>query len=286
MKREMNIFDDAFFRSVRSILAEARRKAAASINFVMVEAYWRIGRRIVEEEQKGQARAGYGQELIKELATRLGDEFCKGFSVANLWNFKQFYLSFPNEDKLYALRRELGWSHYRLIMRVDEPEARQFYIGEATNHGWTTRELEGNIRSGWHQRLLHRPVTDVPAHPLRPETLLKDPYVFEFLGLSEGTRPHENDLESALIANLRDFLLELGRGFSFVGRQFRISTETSHFNIDLVFYNYLLKCFVLIDLKTTKLTHQDIGRLEPESSVFERSRLFKSSVSASIRKGF
>jgi predicted nuclease of restriction endonuclease-like (RecB) superfamily len=111
-------------------------------------------------------------------------------------------------------------------MRVDEPEARQFYIGEAANHGWTTRELERNIRSGWHQRLLHRPVTDAPAHPLRPETQFKDPYVFEFLRLSEGTRPHENDLESVLIANLRDFLLELGRGFSFVGRQFRISTET------------------------------------------------------------
>jgi predicted nuclease of restriction endonuclease-like (RecB) superfamily len=266
------IAEDSFFSSVRAILSEARRKAAASINFVMVEAYWRIGEQIVEEEQKGQARAGYGKELIHELSRRLGDEFGKGFSVANLWNFRQFYHAFPDEEKLYALRRELGWSHYRLIMRVDEPEARQFYIDEAADYGWTTRELERNIRSGWHRRLLHRPATDVPAHPLRPQSLLKDPYIFEFLGLSEDTRLHENDLESALIANLRDFLLELGRGFSFVGRQFRISTETSHFYIDLVFYNYLLKCFVLIDLKTGKLTHQDIGQMDMYVRMFDDLR--------------
>ena len=269
MIRKMDTFDDAFFGPVRSILAKARRKAAASINFVMVEAYWRIGERIVEEEQKGQARAGYGQELIKELSKRLGDEFGKGFSVANLKNFRQFYLTFADLQKGYTLRSELGWSHYRLIMRVDEPEARQFYIGEAADHGWTTRELERNIRSGWHQRLLHRPATDGPAHSLQPENLLKDPYIFEFLGLPEGTQPHESDIESALIDNLRDFLLELGRGFSFVGRQFRISTETSHFYIDLVFYNYLLKCFVLIDLKTTRLTHQDMGQIDMYVRMFD-----------------
>ncbi len=154
-------------------------------------------------------------------------------------------------------------------MRVPDPEARQYYIAEAASHGWTTRELERNIRSGCHQRLVERPQSIVVSQFSRPGTLLKDPYVFEFLGLSESASERESDLESSLIANLRDFLLELGRGFSFVGRQFRISTETSHFYIDLVFYNYLLKCFVLIDLKTNKLTHQDIGQMDMYTRLFD-----------------
>ncbi len=256
-----------FYASVRSILAEARSKAAASINFIMVEAYWRIGRRIVEQEQQGESRAEYGQALIRDLSRRLGDEFGRGFSVANLKNFRQFYLIFPDLEKSYTLRSELGWSHYRLIMRVADTQARDYYIQEAASHGWTTRELERNIRSGWHQRLLRNSSAKSPALSPAPESLLKDPYVFEFLGLPETHR--ESDLETALIANLQDFLLELGRGFSFVGRQFRISSETSHFYIDLVFYNYLLKCFVLIDLKTGKLTHQDIGQMDMYVRMFD-----------------
>ncbi len=269
MSDEMVRLDQAFFDSVRSILAEARQKAGASINYIMVEAYWQIGQQIVEEEQKGQARAGYGQALIKELSKRLGDELGKGFSVANLWNFKHFYLTFSDKEKLYALRRELSWTHYRLIMRVAEPDARQFYITEAADQGWSTRELERNIRTGWYQRLLERPKPDAPAKAMRPESLLKDPYILEFLGLPDDPKLHEKDIESALIAKLQNFLLELGRGFSFVGRQFRISTETSHFYIDLVFYNYLLKCFVLIDLKTNKLTHQDIGQMDMYVRMFD-----------------
>ena len=236
--------DDAFFRSVRDILTEARRKTAVSINSIMVEAYWRIGRRIVEQEQSGASRAGYGQELIKELSRRLGDEFGKGFSVANLKNFRQFYLTFPDFQKGYTLRSELGWSHYRLIMRVDDDDARSYYVNEAAEHGWTTRQLERNIRSGWHQRLLKAPEKSAAAGAVQPEAILKDPYVLVLL-------------------------LELGKGFSFVARQFRLSSETAHFYIDLVFYNYLLKCFVLIDLKIEKLTHQDIGQMDMYVRMFE-----------------
>ena len=261
--------DDAFFGSIREILAEARRKAATSVNFIMVEAYWRIGAKIVEQEQKGEARAAYGKELIKELSRRLGDEFGKGFSMANLWNFRQFYLAYPDEEKLYTLRRELGWSHYRLIMRVEEPKARAYYLHEAAGQGWTSRQLERNIRSGWHQRLLKAPEAESEAAPLSPENIFKDPYILEFLNLPEDTKTHERDLESALIDKLQAFLLELGRGFSFVRRQFRISSETSHFYIDLVFYHYLLKCFVLIDLKIDKLAHQDIGQMDMYVRMFD-----------------
>ncbi len=195
--------DDAFFGSIREILAEARRKAATSVNFIMVEAYWRIGARIVEQEQKGEARAAYGKELIKELSRRLGDEFGRGFSMANLWNFRQFYLAYPDEEKLYTLRRELGWSHYRLIIRVEEPKARAYYLHEAAGQGWTSRQLERNIRSGWHQRLLKAPEAESEAAPLSPENIFKDPYILEFLNLPEDTKTHERDLESALIDKLQ-----------------------------------------------------------------------------------
>lgn len=261
--------DDSFFCSIRGILAEARQKAVSSVNFIMVEAYWCIGRRIVEEEQGGQAKAAYGKELIKELSRQLGDEFGRGFSIANLKNFRQFYLTFPDPEKGYALRSELGWTHYRLIMRVEDPKARGYYLQEAATHSWTSRQLERNIRSGWHQRLLKAPEQADAGSPMRPESLLKDPYILEFLNLPEDTKTHERDLESALIDNLQAFLLELGRGFSFVGRQFRISSETSHFYIDLVFYNYLLKCFVLIDLKIDKLSHQDIGQMDMYVRMFD-----------------
>ena len=264
-------WNNDFFDNIRTILRDARQKAYASINFMMVEAYWKIGQRIVEEEQQGRQRADYGDFLIRELSRRLGDEFGKGFSVANLKNFRQFYTTFPDFNKSYALRSQLTWSHYRLIMRVENSDAREYYIREAAEQNWSTRHLESNIATVWYDRLLKPPIASQPVTAkdnVVPE-FIKDPYVLEFLGLPEGETVHENQLESAIIAKLQHFLLELGKGFSFVGRQFRISSETSHFYIDLVFYNYLLKCFVLIDLKTGKLTHQDIGQMDMYVRMFD-----------------
>jgi predicted nuclease of restriction endonuclease-like (RecB) superfamily len=278
----------ALVRDVRGILRQARGKAHAVANAIMVEAYWRIGQRIVTEEQGGKARAMYGERLIPALARSLGDEFGAGVSVANLWNFRQFYLAFPDPEKLYALRRELTWSHYRLVMRVDDPAARDWYMDEAADQGWSTRQLERQILTSAYRRLVKKPTPRAPAkgkrtHPAadttstsganaagpNPRTFLKDPLVLEFLGIPEPIERSERDLESAIISRLQHFLLELGKGFSFVGRQVRISSETSHFYIDLVFYNYLLKCFVLIDLKTTKLTHQDIGQMDMYVRMFD-----------------
>lgn len=255
-----------FYTSIREILAQARQKAYTAVNTAMVEAYWRIGQRIVEQEQQGRDRAGYGEFLVKELSRELTGEWGHGFSVANLKNFRQFYRVFPDFEKGSAVRSLLTWSHYRLIMRLDDPAARRYYLNECADQRWSTRVLERHIQSGSFERLLTVPGTSEPS---QPRDFLKDPYVLEFLGIPEDPRPMERDLESAIVANLQAFLLELGRGFSFVGRQFRISTETKHFYVDLVFYNYLLKCFVLIDLKTTELTHQDIGQMDMYVRMFD-----------------
>ncbi|MBK7145947.1 MAG: DUF1016 family protein [Xanthomonadales bacterium] len=258
------------FEDVVAILRDARRMAYTAANAAMVDAYWRIGRRIVEEEQGGAARAEYGSQLIRHLARALGEEFGSGMSVANLRNFRQFYLSFPDAEKGYALRSELSWTHWRLVMRVDDPKARDYYIQETARQQWTSRALQRAIETRSFERLLQAPESVAPAMPeANPKQLLKDPYILEFLDLPEQPSPSERQLEDALVVRLRDFLMELGRGFSFVGRQFRISTETAHFYIDLVFYNYLIKCFVLIDLKTKKLTHGDIGQMDMYVRMFD-----------------
>ena len=263
--------DGVFYEDVRRILAEARRQTYTAINFAMVAAYWQIGRRIVEEEQAGSQRAEYGTYLISGLSRKLGHEFGKGFSVANLENFRKFYITFPDFEKSYALRRELTWTHIRLIMRVENPAARQFYIQEAAEQRWSSRQLERSIRTLDFERRLSIPVKRGVASDAteNPCDFIKDPYVLEFLGLPEDPAPKEASLESVIITRMQAFLLELGKGFSFVGRQLRISTETSHFYIDLVFYNYLLKCFVLIDLKTQKLAHQDIGQMDMYVRMFD-----------------
>jgi len=262
-----------FFTDIARILTEGRHKVHVAVNFTMVETYWNISKRIVEQEQHGKERANYGDQLIVNLSRYLSDTFGKGFSEANLWNFKQFYLTWPNDEILYTLCRELSWSHIRLIMRIDSENAQKYYLNEARTQGWSVRVLERNIQTSYFERLIssQKPENSIidQKNALAKEDFIKDPYVLEFLGLPENPAPKESKLESAIISHLQEFLLELGKGFSFVGRQFRISTETSHFYIDLVFYNYLLKCFVVIDLKTQKLTHQDIGQMDMYVRMFD-----------------
>jgi len=272
---KINSIDNSFYNDVREILLNARKQAYSAVNSAMVEAYWNIGKRIVEEEQKGNKRAEYGANLIKNLSIALSREFGKGFSVANLWNFRQFYLTFKDDKKLYTLCRELNWSHIRLIMRIDDVKIREYYLNETKSQGWTIRRLERNIKSLYYERLLSSAETkkNMPsvggAEKENIKNFIKDPYVLEFLNIPEKSDFKESKLEKAIINNLQAFLLEIGKGFSFVARQFRISSETTHFYIDLVFYNYLLKCFVLIDLKTGKLTHQDIGQMDMYVRMFD-----------------
>jgi Uncharacterized conserved protein len=267
----MKEIDNTFYNDIRAILQQARNNAYSAINSAMVEAYWCIGKKIVEEEQKGKERADYGANLIKNLSIALNAEFGKGFSVANLWNFRQFYLVFPSNERLYTLCRELSWSHIRLIMRLDNLKVREYYLKESKSHGWSVRQLQRNINSHYYERLLSS--SDKENNPIvekkNTRDFIKDPYVLEFLNLPENEELKESTLEVSIINNLQAFLLEVGKGFSFVGRQFRISTETTHFYIDLVFYNYILKCFVIIDLKTGKLTHQDIGQIDMYVRMFD-----------------
>lgn len=279
---------DEFYQAVSEVLRSARSNAYRAINFAMVESYWHVGRIIVEEEQQGKERAEYGQILIKNLSLKLTSEFGAGFSEQSLRNFRQFYLSFPIRSTLRsesavpsipaALRRELTWSHYKCIMRVEKSEARTWYMNEAAEQNWSVRILERQINSLYYERLQmsrdKKPVINEMKKKSKllmstPRDIIKDPYVLEFLGLKDNHGFRESDLEQAIIGKLQAFMLELGRGFAFVARQQRISTETKDFFVDLVFYNYLLKCFVLIDLKTGELTHQDIGQMDMYVRLYE-----------------
>ena len=259
-----------FHADIKDILEQARGKARSAVNAAMVEAYWLIGQRIVQEEQQGQQKAQYGTRLMEALSIALTADFGKGFSYANLYNFRQFYRVFPDQQILYTLCRELSWSHLRLIIRTDSQQAIAYYCNETRAQNWTVRQLERNIKTLSYQRLLStQAVPSVSSAKAVHLDFIKDPYVLEFLQLPEPGQFRESQLEQAIIDELQKFLLELGKGFSFVARQMRISTETSHFFIDLVFYNYLLKCFVIIDLKTGKLAHQDIGQMDMYVRMFD-----------------
>ncbi|MCI8871531.1 MAG: DUF1016 domain-containing protein [Lachnospiraceae bacterium] len=262
-----------FYDEIKEILITARNKVYQAANFTMVEAYWNIGKTIIEE-QGGNKKAEYGKGLLKELSKQMTQDFGKGFTVTNLKYMRQFYLTFPNG---HALRDELSWTHYRLLMKVENDNAREFYMQEAVKSQWSTRQLERQINSFFYERLLSSKNKKQVAAEIqtlepvkKPEDIIRDPYVLEFLGLSPNDDFYENDLEHALITHLQKFLLELGRGFSFVARQKRITFDGRHFRIDLVFYNYILKCFVLIDLKVGDLTHQDLGQMQMYVHYYER----------------
>ena len=268
--------ENDFYNEIKSILVNARNKVYHTANFAMVEAYWNIGKKIIEE-QGGKDTAEYGQGLLEELSKQMTKDFGKGFTVVNLKNMRQFYLIFPNG---YALRSELSWTHYRSLMRVENEKARNFYLEEAIKSNWSTRQLDRQINSFFYERLLSsknkeevsKEITKLEKNKI-PEDIIRDPYVLEFLGLEQNTDFYESDLEQALITHLQKFLLELGRGFSFVARQKRFTFDGRHFRIDLVFYNYILKCFVLIDLKIGDLTHQDLGQMQMYVHYYEREMM-------------
>lgn len=258
-----------FICEIKQIVAQARQKAYSAINSAMVEAYWLMGKRIVEEQQQGKERADYGTELLKELSKELTKEFGKGFSVGSLYYFRQFYVTFP---EIFATPwRILSWSHYKRIMQVDNTEARAWYLKEAAEQMWSYRTLDRNVGSQYYERLLlshnkERVETEMKSltRPFEHDKLefIKNPTVAEFIGLSPNRDFTESDLESAIIGNLQRFLLEMGKGWSFVSRQKLVRTEKKDYFIDLVFYNYILKNFVLIDLKTSPITHQDVGQMD------------------------
>ena len=254
--------------ALRELIRQARQQVLRSVDTVQVHTYWQIGRHIIEFEQGGQARADYGARLLPNLAEVLTREFGKGFDERNLRNMRAFFQCFPNWN---AVRSELSWTHYRLLLRVDAPEARNWYMTEAAGQNWSTRVLERQIGTLFYERLLSskdkQGLLEDAREQMRsedgsPRNFVRDPVMLEFLGVHESARFLESDLEQALMDKLQQFLLELGKGFAFVARQQRVSTETQDFYIDLVFYNYVLKCFVLIDLKTGHLSHQDIGQMD------------------------
>jgi predicted nuclease of restriction endonuclease-like (RecB) superfamily len=289
---------NSLYAEIRAVLEKARSSAYRAVNLAMVQAYWQIGYLIVEHEQSGKERAEYGKAILKELSKRLSHEFGKGFDITNLRKMRQFYLLFSKRDaaslkfdptkrdakrpefrgieKRHALRGELSWTHYRLLLRVDNEKTREWYMNEAADQSWSTRQLERQISTLYYERLMasreKEPVkqeADEKMAALEPEHFIRDPYVLEFLNLKDYPGLRESSVEQAIIDKLQQFLLELGKGFSFVARQKRLRFDDKDFYVDLVFYNYYLKCFVLIDLKIGELTHQDIGQMDGYVRMYE-----------------
>lgn len=265
---------NGLYQEVREIITSARQNAVRSVDFCRVQMYWQIGRRILEEEQKGKERADYGSYLLKNLAKKLEPEYGSGFSVRQLEMCRQFYRIYPNANTVCS---QLNWSQYKLLISIPDEYKREYYQLEAVNNAWTKRELERQINSQLYERLLLSndkesvlAVARKERIPQQPQEIIKDPMVLEFLGLERKAEYYEKDLEQALITHLQKFLLELGNGFTFVARQKRILIEDDEFFADLVFYNRLLRCFVVIELKTEKLTHQDLGQLQMYVNYYDR----------------
>ena len=258
-----------YINEIKKILKNARQKAYTAVNSAMVEAYWKIGRRIVEEEQSGRERAEYGKEIIKNLSKELTEEFGKGFGERNIRNIRQFYILFSDYEKWKSLISKLTWTHIQKVLRVSNEKARIFYLTEAAENMWSVRTLDRNISTLYYNRIVasidKKTVEDEMKEKiksLQTEEFIKNPVVLEFLDLPTNMSYTESQLEKALTDDIQKFMMELGKGFAFVERQQHIRTENSDFYIDLVFYNYILKCFVIVELKTEKLTHQDIGQLD------------------------
>ena len=258
-----------YINEIKKILKNARQKAYIAVNSAMVEAYWEIGRRIVEEEQNGKERAEYGKEILQNLSKELTEEFGKGYSYRTLREIRQFYLMFSDFEKWRTVSAKLTWSHFQKVLRVSDEKARIFYLTEAAENMWSVRTLDRNISTLYYNRIVasidKKTVEDEmkkKIKSLQTEEFIKNPVVLEFLDLPTNMSYTESQLEKALTDDIQKFMMELGKGFAFVERQQHIRTENSDFYIDLVFYNYILKCFVIVELKTEKLTHQDIGQLD------------------------
>lgn len=269
----MELKKDIFIQ-IQSIISNAQTKAIRAVDNERVLMYWQIGKIIFEEEQEGKDRADYGKYLIKTISETFQPQFGSGFSVRQLERYRQFYRTFPIAS---ALRTQFNWTHYKNLISIDNKDKREFYIAETEKNNWTARQLERQINSQLFERLLlSNDVKDVLAVareeklPTDAKEIIKDPMVLEFLGLKREAAYYEKDLESAIITHLHDFLLEIGNGFSFVARQKRIHLDGDEFFIDLVFYNRLLQCFVIIEIKTTKLKHEDIGQLQMYVNYYDR----------------
>jgi len=259
---------EGLVRELREFITESRRQIVRAVDFAQVQTCWGVGRYIVEFEQGGAAKASYGTKLLPRLAETLTAEFGRGFDARNLQNMRLFYLAFPIWN---AVSSKLTWTHYRTLLRIEDVKAREWYISETISQNWSSRALERQISRLYYERLLSsrdkktvrkEAEEKIAELPSSPRDFVRDPVLLEFLGLSEMGRLLETDLEQRLIDHLQSFLLELGKGFAFIGRQVRVSTESKDFYIDLVFYNYLLKCFVIFDLKPRELTHEDIGQMD------------------------
>ena len=264
---------------IKNLITVGQNVAYNAANRAMIMTYWNIGKRIVEEEQSGAERAEYGKRLIPVLSAELTKEFGNSYSSRNLHYYRKFYHCFPDSEILNTRVQNLNWSHFRALLRVPDEDARVWYMNEAANENWSVRTLDRNIGTQYYYRLLHSPKKEAVIAEMKEKTaaepkhqfeLLKSPIVAEFLGFRTEDSFAESDLESAILSHIRDFLMEMGKGFAFVARQQHIVTDTEDYYIDLVFYNYILKCFVLIDLKMGQLTHQDLGQMQMYVNYYTR----------------